>query len=106
METERHKNNYIERSQWICKFCSQNYIEDETHFLIKCAFYNSLREELYTKIQNYCKNVINLDNKSKCVWLMTTEDIFLVENLCHFLIQSTKYAIRLIANGSLNELEM
>jgi hypothetical protein len=31
VETERYKNNYIERSQWICKFCSQNYIEDETH---------------------------------------------------------------------------
>ena len=87
--------------------------------LIKCAFYNSLREELYAKIQNYCKNFINFDNKSKCVWLMTTEDIFLVEYLCHFLIQSTffflyfkhliqstKYAIRLIANGSLNEFKM
>ena len=58
VETERHKYNSLERLQRICKFCSQNDIEDETHFLIKCAFYNSLREELYTQIQNYCKNVI------------------------------------------------
>ena len=54
VETERDKNNSLERSQRICKFCSQNDIEDKPHFLIKCAFYNSLREELYTKIQNYC----------------------------------------------------
>ena len=54
---------------------------------IKCAFYNSLREELYTKFQNYCKNFIKLEDKSKFVWLMTTEDIFLVENFGHFLIQ-------------------
>ena len=32
---------------------------------------------------NYCKHFIKLDNKSKCVWLMTTEDIFLVENVGH-----------------------
>jgi predicted ATPase len=50
------------------------------------AFYNSLREELYTQIENYCKNVIKLDNKFKFVWLMTTENTFLVENLGHFLL--------------------
>ena len=90
VETERHKNNSLERSQRIYTFCSRNDIEDEPHFLIKCAFYNSLCEELYTKIKNYCKNFIKLDNKFKCVWLMTTEDIFLVENLGHFFIQSFK----------------
>ena len=83
VETERHRNNSLERSQRICRFCSQNDIEDEPHFIIKCAFYNSLREELYTKMQNYCKHFIKLDNESKCVWLMTTEDIFLVENVGH-----------------------
>ena len=87
VETERHKNNSRERSQRICKFCSQNDINDEPHFLIKCAFYNGLREELYTKIQNYCKNFIKLENEFK-VWLMPTENIFLAENLGHFLIQS------------------
>ena len=75
VETERHKRNSIERSQRICKFCSQNDIEDEPHFLIKCACYNGLREELYTKIQNYCKNFIKLENEFK-VWLMPTENIF------------------------------
>ena len=68
-------------------------------FLIKCAFYNSLREELHTKIQNFCKNFIKLDNKFKCVWLMTTEDIFLVENLGHFLIQSFKLRSKKISEG-------
>ena len=51
---------------------------------------HSLREELYAKIQNYCYKFIKLDNKSKFVWLMTTEDIFVVENLGNFLIQSFK----------------
>ena len=90
VETERHKNNYIERSQRICMFCSQNDIEDELHFLIKCAFYNSLREELHNQIENYCKHFIKLDNKFKFVWLMTTENTFLVENPGHSLIQSFK----------------
>ena len=52
--------------------------------------YDSLREELYTKMQNYCENVIKLDHKSKFVWLMSTKDILLVENVGHFLIQSIK----------------
>jgi hypothetical protein len=68
-------------------------------FLIKCVFYNSLREELHTKIQNYCKNFIKLDNKSKFAWLMTTEDIFLVENLGHFLIQSIALRSTKISDG-------
>ena len=48
---------------------------------------------------NYCKNFIKLDNKSKFVWLMTTEDIFLVENLGHFLIQSFKLRSKKIFDG-------
>ena len=99
VETERYKNNSLERSQRIYTFCSRNDIEDEPHFLIKCAFYNSLREELHTKIQNYCKNFIKLDNKSKFAWLMTTEDIFLVENLGHFLIQSIALRSTKISDG-------
>ena len=74
-------------------------MEDEPHFLIKCAFYNGLREELYTKIQNYCKNFIKLDNKFKFVWLMTTENIFLAANLGHFLIQSFKLRSKNISDG-------
>ena len=56
----------------------------------------SLCEELYAKIQNYCKNFIKLDSKSKFVWLMTTEVIFLVENLGNFLIQSFKLRLNKI----------
>jgi hypothetical protein len=32
VETERYKNNSLERLQRICKFCSQNDIEDEPLF--------------------------------------------------------------------------
>ena len=34
----------------LCKMCSKNEIESETHFLINCDFYNELRNELYSTI--------------------------------------------------------
>jgi hypothetical protein len=66
---------------------------------IKCAVYNGLREKLHTKIQNYCKNFIKLDNEFKFVWLMTTENIFLAENLSNFLIQSFELRSLNISDG-------
>jgi hypothetical protein len=55
--------------------------------------------KVYTKILNYCKNVIKLDSKFKFVWLMTTENTFLVENLGHSLIQSFKLRSTNISDG-------
>ena len=51
------------------------------------------------KIQNYCKSFIKLDNKFKVVWLMTTENTFLVGNLGHFLNQNFKLRSKNISDG-------
>ena len=44
IETGEYKN--IPRNERLCKNCSANEIEDETHFLIKCDKLNNKREGL------------------------------------------------------------
>ena len=33
----------------LCIYCTNNVIEDETHFLIKCDFYDDIRSNLFTE---------------------------------------------------------
>jgi hypothetical protein len=42
---------------------------------------------------------LSIDNKFKYVWLMTTENTFLVENPGHSLIQSFKLRSKNISDG-------
>ena len=74
IETERHKSKPVDKSLRICKFCTQNNIENEIHFLTKCPFYNSILSELYTLVASHCQNFKNLDDISKFLWLMTTQN--------------------------------
>lgn len=34
--------NKLERSQRICHFCNQNFVETEQHFILTCPLYNDL----------------------------------------------------------------
>ena len=57
IETERHKSKPVDRSLRICKFCTQNDIENEIHFLTKCPFHNSFRSKLYTLVTSHCQKL-------------------------------------------------
>ena len=55
----------------ICKFCFQNAIEDEIHFLMDCDFYSDIRRPLFLKAQtcNTDFNNLSIENKeSVTIW--------------------------------------
>ena len=50
IETGRFENLRIEKR--ICCFCS-DFLEDETHVLLNCPFYDDYRENLFNVAKSY-----------------------------------------------------
>ena len=49
IETGRYDK--IPRDERLCSLCNCNNIEDETHFLLDCPSYSSIRDRLFSKIE-------------------------------------------------------
>jgi len=68
IETGRHQN--IDRDQRKCILCNLNDIEDEFHFVLKCPYYNDVRNALIPKYYRIRPNMfkfiklLNSSNKT------------------------------------------
>ena len=49
IETGRYDK--LPRDQRLCSLCNCNKIEDETHFLLDCPSYSSIRDRFFSKIE-------------------------------------------------------
>ena len=68
IETGRFRN--ISVNERICKFCVDNVIEDEMHFLCCCNVYADARKILYDSVESRCTHFGNMNNVEKLVYLM------------------------------------
>ena len=50
IETGRYDK--IPREERLCNLCNSNKIEDETHFLLDCPRYSSIRDMFFSKIES------------------------------------------------------
>ena len=71
VETGRFNNIPLEYR--LCIFCDSNHLEDETHFLFHCSFYNNLRIELFTQATSMCLDFPNMSNTEKLYFLMSRD---------------------------------
>ena len=78
---EIKKGRYIgvKTEDRICKLCNTE-VEDETHFLLQCPVLENKRTQIINNIKNMNTNFNNLPNKSKLIWLMSSEDNFIIKN--------------------------
>ena len=63
----------------ICKLCNTG-VEDETHFLLQCPVLENKRTQIINNIKIVNTNFNNLPNNSKLIWLMSSEDNFIIKN--------------------------
>lgn len=54
----------------ICKYCDSHNIEDETHFLINCSFYDDIRYGLFQLSSQINPSFANLTSDEKLVFIM------------------------------------
>ena len=71
VETGRHHNVLF--ADRICNLCNLQEIEDEFHTVIRCPFYNDIRNQYLCDFLNNNKN-IRLYNVQDFYMLMGTED--------------------------------
>ena len=67
IEKGRHKQ--IDRNQRYCPFCPDS-IEDETHFLLKCKAYKSIRPEFFESAQKLVPSFNSQNVTQKFITLM------------------------------------
>lgn len=68
----RPKTPVLER---FCKYCDQNAVEDETHFLIDCEFYSDLRYDLLNCAARIDTSFCHYDSLDKLVFLMNCDSL-------------------------------
>ena len=84
LEIERGRYFYIHRMERKCKFCSQNTIENEYHFLLICSLYKDLHRK-FLKVY-YC----SWPTINKFDILLTTTNTTEIINLAKYLYFAVK----------------
>ena len=59
----------------VCKYCSSNTIEDETHLLILCNFYDDIRYELFQCASQIKHDFTDLSPSEKIIFIMQCPDL-------------------------------
>jgi hypothetical protein len=84
VETGRYLN--IPLHFRICELCNDNEVEDEFHFLTRCALYSLKRTILYSKAVGLYVNFLSYENDVKMLILMNDE--YLTKNVVDYLYKT------------------
>ena len=90
IETGRYIKPKIAPEDWICEKCYSSEVEDEQHFLLNYGFYHNHRNKLFKAIKLTCKfvNFKLLSSLNKLFWLLNSENINILTEICRFLLDS------------------
>ena len=99
LEVERGRYKGLEFNERICKLCN-NSVEDEIHYLLQCPSLTQARNTVLEEISNKYVNFKNLDNFSKFTWLMTSEDVDIIQNIYKLLNSLADEKSKLLASTS------
>ena len=90
IETGRYDN--IPRDERLCNLCNCNRIEDETHFLLDCPSFSSIRDMFFSKLEPKIPFVRLQSHESLLSHLMNSTDYFINIQLISFI--STCFELR------------
>ena len=80
LEIERGRYVGLRVEDRICKLCNTE-VEDEIHFLLQCPVLENKRSEYIDYLNKVNKNFKSLPNKSKLIWLMSSEDNVIIKKV-------------------------
>ena len=83
IETGRYQK--VPADQRFCDICQLNLIEDEIHFSMSCRCFDDSRNNLFVKVHAVNKNFLSLTDEQKFIWLMSSEDHYIVLLFAKFL---------------------
>ena len=84
IEKGRHKN--IKRQERLCPCCSlKKQIENETHFLLECPYYNKLRQGFMVNLISHNFSADSPGPPKYAELLFTSEDLSILIPLANFI---------------------
>ena len=90
IETGRYDN--LPRDERLCNLCNCNRIEDETHFLLDCPSFSSIRDMFFSKLEPKIPFLRLQSHESLLSHLVNSTDYFINIQLISFI--STCFELR------------
>ena len=78
---------YPEMKEYV-KNCTNQEIEDETHFLTRFPKFSGERDDLFNSMSAKVKTFSNLSDKNKLFWLLNCENQEILNSVGRFLYQN------------------
>ena len=75
VETGRYSKPKVPLENRLCKLCNNQFVEDETHFVLNCDLYSDIREILFSKACEVDANFTLMHSEDKLIFLMQSKDI-------------------------------
>ena len=75
IKTGRHEKPIIPLSCRICKYCHQDSIDNEQHFLVDCHFHDDNRYTLLGVMSNYINGLDGKNSREKYIPIMKCKEI-------------------------------
>ena len=92
IETGIYERPKLLAAERICKICDSNTVEDETHFLLYCSKFDTLRETLISKVLD--PSFETMESKQKIKYL--TSDSSMVKTTAQYIIDAFDIRSRLV----------
>ena len=88
IETGRHCIPKVPEHLRICKFCSCNEVENESHVLFSCNLYQDIRKKFFDDVSLRYANFSTLNNSDKVLFLFNNIDPFICKKLGYFTFEA------------------
>ena len=85
LRIETVRDEKIPLDERICPLCSGNKIEDETHLLLDCQRYSSMRDIFLSKIETKIDDIRKLSHENLISQLMNSNDYYVNLRLIVFI---------------------
>ncbi len=88
LNIERGRYQGTPRSSRTCLRCNSGEVDDEKHFLLSCKHLEDKRNKMLNTTISKCSNFIKLKPDEKLIWLMNTENIEVLTQMCDLIKES------------------
>ena len=89
IETGRRRSPKIDREDWLCQICNEEFIEDEKHSLLKCENYSDVRYAFLNNVFESYPNTKQLSPDDLLRFMFLCGDQETINNLLKFIEQIT-----------------
>ena len=87
LEIEKGRYKKLPVQERICKQCTMNAVENETHFICECPQFEAERKRLFDRVTEITPTFSLLKTPQKILFLLTSRVQSIIEHMGHFIFK-------------------